>query len=76
MADTGLVDETPENARPPTESTDRLTTRMDFSVDAVVVALAVWTGVFQVSVLFGLRRDLSMSAWILVCVVLDRKSVV
>ena len=70
MAGTGLVDDTPESAGPPTESTDRLTTRMDFSVDAVVVALAVWTGVFQVSVLFGLHRDLAMSAWILVCVVL------
>ncbi len=70
MADTGLVDDMPESAGPSAESTDRLTTRMDFSVDAVVVALAVWTGVFQVAVLFGLHRDLAMSAWILACVVL------
>ena len=70
MADTGLVDDMPKSAGPSAESTDRLTTRMDFSVDAVVVALAVWTGVFQVAVLFGLHRDLAMSAWILVCVVL------
>jgi hypothetical protein len=65
-----VVDDMPETADSTAESTDRLTTRMDFSVDAAVVALAVWTGVFHVSVFLSLHRDLAMSLWILACALL------
>jgi hypothetical protein len=73
MADTGLVDDMPKSAGPSAEGgssidrSGRLTNRMDFSVDAVVVALSVWTVVFQVAVATGMGRNTALAVWLLGC---------